>query len=134
MGQLDEKYPPEPIRRAMGSVPKIELLHVQTWSEPQERDDTSWFGLHRNVTPLEGGNAMLQWIQEGADRVEQIAKTDREFQKLVTRLNQVEQAHTAVLETLSEQDRETILEYEDLITELEYQKTRIAYYLGKKSQ
>lgn len=76
---------------------------------------------------------MLQWIQEGADRVEQIAKTDREFQELVTKLNRVEQAHTAVLETLSEQDRETILEYEDLITELEYQKTRIAYYLGKKS-
>lgn len=72
---------------------------------------------------------MLNWINYGADHVDALAAADGEFQALLTALRKVESAHAAILEKLSPEDRETVLEYEDLLTEIEYRKTQIAYYL-----
>lgn len=74
---------------------------------------------------------MLDWINEGADRVDRAARLDPDVQALVEALRKVEDAHAAILAKLSPEDREIILEYEDLITEIEYHKTQIAYDLGK---
>ena len=75
---------------------------------------------------------MLDWINYGADRVDAVAAGDGEYQALVAALRAVEDAHAAVLQKLTEEERELMLEYEDLITEIEYRKTQIAYYLDPK--
>lgn len=74
---------------------------------------------------------MLDWINEGADRVDRIARTDPDIQALVSALREVEDTHAAILAKLSPEEREIVLEYEDLITEIEYHKTQIAFELGK---
>lgn len=76
---------------------------------------------------------MLDWVNFGADRVDAAAQADREFQALLAALRAVEDAHAAILNKLSPEDRETILEYEDLMTEIEYRKTQIAYNLNKRA-
>ena len=75
---------------------------------------------------------MLDWVNHGADRVDERASVAPETQALVAALQKIEDAHAAILDKLSPEDRETILEYEDLITEIEYRKTQIAYYLDSR--
>lgn len=73
---------------------------------------------------------MLDWVNHGADRVDAAAQGDGQFRALMEALERVEEAHGEILQRLSPREREIVLEYEDLLVELEHRKTQLAYYLN----
>ena len=57
---------------------------------------------------------MLEWVYRTAERVDALARTDPEYQELAKRRLYLEDAYTALLEQLNEEDRELLLEYMDI--------------------
>ena len=74
---------------------------------------------------------MDEWISGACDQVDRLAARGGYYQELEKQLRWLEPAYEAVLNKLSETDRETILEVEYLLSEMAYQKMQVAYRYGR---
>lgn len=74
---------------------------------------------------------MLEWALKAADRVEAEAKKDPEYRELADRQAALVHEFDALLERLSPDDRELLLEYMDVVGNLQYRMTQLAYRYGK---
>ena len=59
-----------------------------------------------------------------------ITNTIEDFQELDAQRKALEPIYQRILDSLPESDRENLIEYEYLISELAYQKMQAAYQLG----
>lgn len=75
---------------------------------------------------------MLEWVYWAADQVSALAQSDPEFRELADRQEDLGPKYEAVLERLSPQDRELILDYTEVATDLQYRTTQLAYEFGKQ--
>lgn len=70
---------------------------------------------------------MDEWMAHGADFVETLAQRDPVFHGLRQELEVLTPAFDRLLEALPEDDRELILEYLNLQTDMEARKTFLAW-------
>lgn len=75
---------------------------------------------------------MLEWVYWAADQVSALAKSDPEYRELSDRQEDLGPKYEAVLERLSPEDRELILDYTEVATNLEYRTAQLAYEFGKQ--
>ena len=75
---------------------------------------------------------MLEWVCRAADQVDRIARRDPEYQELARRHGELVGEYEALLQRLSPEDRELILEYTDVAGNLQYRLTQLAYFYGKR--
>lgn len=75
---------------------------------------------------------MLEWVYHTVDRVEAEAKADPEYRELAARQAALAPAYESLLARLSRDDRELLLEYTDVMGNLQYRITQIAYRYGKR--
>ena len=74
---------------------------------------------------------MLEWVMRAADRVDALVKTDPEYQELAKQRKALEPDYEALLARLSEKDRELLLEYMELVGNMQYRTTQFAWLYGK---
>ena len=75
---------------------------------------------------------MLEWVCRAADQVDRIARRDPEYQELARRHGELVHEYEALLQRLSPEDRELILEYTDVAGNMQYRLTQLAYAYGKQ--
>ena len=75
---------------------------------------------------------MDDWISGACDQVDALVQKDPYFRELDSQRRELEPFYLKILDTLSPTDRETISQYEYLLSEIAYQKTQAAYRLGKR--
>ena len=73
---------------------------------------------------------MSDWINRACDEVDHLAAQDPYFQELDAQRKALEPIYQRILDSIPESDRENLIEYEYLISELAYQKIQAAYQLG----
>lgn len=76
---------------------------------------------------------MLEWVFHAAEQVAASAESDPEFQDLARQQAELAPQYESLLERLSPRDRELILEYTDVLGNLQYRMTQLAYQFGKRS-
>jgi hypothetical protein len=76
---------------------------------------------------------MKEWLEIGTHQVNAILGCDADFQNLSKQLVFAEKQYRTVIEKLSPIELEIIENYIALCEEVEYQKTRTAYYCGKRN-
>lgn len=74
---------------------------------------------------------VLEWVYRVAERVDALAKADPEYQELAAQRLHLEEAYNALLERLGAEDRELLLEYMDIVGNMQYRMTQLAWYYGK---
>lgn len=79
-------------------------------------------------------NEMETWAFYAADAVEQAAQHDAGFQQLSRARMELAPQYEAFLATLTPQQRELLVSYQCCMEDLEYQRTRVAYFLGRRDQ
>jgi hypothetical protein len=84
------------------------------------------------VLLLLGGTSMDDWINGACDQVDAIVSQDDDYRKLSNRRRALEQQCMDILDTLTPVQRNALEEYEYVIMEMAYQRTRTAYQLGKR--
>ena len=75
---------------------------------------------------------MLEWVMRAADRVDALVKADPEYQELDKQRKALETDYEALLARLSEKDRELLLEYMELVGNMQYRTTQFAWLYGKR--
>ena len=75
---------------------------------------------------------MLEWVYRVADRVDALAERDPEYQEMAQQRLELEEAYNALLEKLSAEDRELLLEYMDIVGNMQYRMTQLAWRFGRK--
>ena len=75
---------------------------------------------------------MLEWVMRVADRVDALVKSDPEYQELAKQRIALEPDYEALLTRLSEKDRELLLEYMELVGNMQYRTTQFAWLYGKR--
>lgn len=74
---------------------------------------------------------MIEWTEVDAYIVDEWTKRDETYQQLQTRMQEIERAYQAVLKNLNPACRDLIISHEYYSVEMEYQRARLAYRLGK---
>ena len=74
---------------------------------------------------------MNEWINGACDQVDRLAAQSPYYQQLEKQLRHLEPAYEAALKKLSKAERETVIEFEYLLSELAYQRTQTAYDYGR---
>ena len=74
---------------------------------------------------------MLEWVLRIADRVDALAKLDPEYQELACHQAELEPEYTRLLEKLPDTDRELLLEYMDVVGNMQYRFSQLAWFYGK---
>ena len=67
-----------------------------------------------------GVSKMQQWLKIGRHQVNEFLDGDPEYQELLSRQAETEQAYLRILKKLDAQDRQTVEQYISLCEELEY--------------
>ena len=75
---------------------------------------------------------MMEWVLRIADRVDQLAKADPEYQELAKRQTELMPDYEALLERLSPEDRELLLDYMDVVGNMQYRISQLAWLYGKR--
>ena len=75
---------------------------------------------------------MLEWVYRAADAVDRVAKHDPEYQELARQQRELVKDYEALLARLTPDDREMLLEYTDVMGNLQYRLTQLAYFYGKQ--
>ena len=75
---------------------------------------------------------MLEWVDWAYDQVRVLVRTDRDYKELSQQHNDCVKKFEDVINRLSNEDAETILEYLNLSIDIQYQETRLAYEFGKQ--
>ena len=74
---------------------------------------------------------MDEWIYWASNRVHELALEDPDFQSLMIEQENLGKLFEAIIQSLTDAERDLILDYINNAVDLEYQQTRIAYLLGK---
>ena len=74
---------------------------------------------------------MDEWIYWASNRVHELALEDPDFQSLMIEQENLGKLFEAIIQSLTDTERDLILDYINNSVVLEYQQTRIAYLLGK---
>ena len=74
---------------------------------------------------------MLEWVYRIADRVDALARVDPEYRELAAQRRNLEGSYCALLDRLSGEDRELLLEYMDVVGNMQYRMTQLAWLYGK---
>jgi len=74
---------------------------------------------------------MDEWIYWASNRVHELALEDPDFQSLMIEQENLGKLFEAIIQSLTDTERDLILDYINNAVDLEYQQTRIAYLLGK---
>ena len=74
---------------------------------------------------------MDDWISGACDQVDTFVEKDPYFRELDAQRRELEPFYLKILDNLSPTDREIIVQYEYLLSEIAYQKTQAAYRVGK---
>ena len=74
---------------------------------------------------------MNEWIYWASNRVHELALEDPDFQSLMIEQENLGKLFEAIIQSLTDAERDLILDYINNAVDLEYQQTRIAYLLGK---
>lgn len=74
---------------------------------------------------------MLEWVYRAADQVDLLARMDTQYRELAQRRDALDGAYTDLLNRLSEEDRELLLEYMDVVGNMQYRMTQLAWLYGK---
>ena len=74
---------------------------------------------------------MNEWIYWASNRVHDLALEDPDFQSLMIEQENLGKLFEAIIQSLTDTERDLILDYINNSVVLEYQQTRIAYLLGK---
>ena len=75
---------------------------------------------------------MMEWIFRAADQVDRLAKADMEYQELARQRAELDGAYTDLLSRLHADDRELLLEYMDVVGNMQYRMTQLAWLYGKR--
>ena len=73
---------------------------------------------------------VLEWVYRIADRVDALAAKDVEYRELEQQRKALERAYEGLLARLSEEDRELLLEYMDVVGNLQYRFAQLAWRYG----
>ena len=74
---------------------------------------------------------MLEWVDRVVDRVDELAKMDPEYQELAAQRLHLEGAFGALVDRLGREDRELLLEYMDVVGNMQYRVTQLAWHYGR---
>ena len=74
---------------------------------------------------------MMEWVLRIADRVDQAARVDPEYRELAQRQRELLPEFEALLERMDHQDRELLLEYMDVVGNMQYRISQLAWCYGK---
>ena len=75
---------------------------------------------------------MIEWVMGVVDRIEEEARRDSEYRELTAHQVELVPAFDALLERLSEDDRELILEYMETAMNRQYRFSQIAWRYGRR--
>ena len=75
---------------------------------------------------------MLEWVLRIADRVDILAKADPEYQALSRQRLELEPEYESLLERMPAADRELLLEYMDVVGNMQYRFSQLAWLYGKR--
>ena len=70
---------------------------------------------------------MIEWVMGVVDRIEEQARRDPEYRELMEHQVELVPAFDALLQRLSEDDRELILEYTETAMNRQYRFSQIAW-------
>lgn len=71
---------------------------------------------------------MDEWIAYGADRIDEMTRQDPVYQQMLAQHQPLAEKFDNLMESLSFEHRELILEYLNLALDMEARKTRTAWY------
>ena len=74
---------------------------------------------------------MLEWVLHAADQVDRIARSDPEYRELARQRSALDSAYNEILDRLSKEDRELLLEYMDIVGNMQYRITQLAWRYGR---
>lgn len=74
---------------------------------------------------------MEKWLRIGQPQVQEMLAHDPDFQKMLSKLEGLEEQYQQVLKKLNPEDQEIVDRYIGLCEELDYQKTYTAYKCGR---
>lgn len=75
---------------------------------------------------------MEEWAYYAMDAIHREAQMDPGYREQVDRWMQLREGYEALCADLSRDQRELLLEYFCCVEEMQFQKIRVAYFLGKK--
>ena len=75
---------------------------------------------------------MIEWVMGVVDRIEEEARRDPEYRELMEHQVELVPAFDALLQRLSEDDRELILEYTETAMNRQYRFSQIAWRYGRR--
>ena len=75
---------------------------------------------------------MIEWVMGVVDRIEEEARRDLEYRELMAHQVELVPAFDALLQRLSEDDRELILEYMETAMNRQYRFSQIAWRYGRR--
>ena len=75
---------------------------------------------------------MLEWVLRGSEQVQQLANNDPEYQQLARRRMELENGFQELLDRLTDEDRETLLDYMESENDLHYRYSQLAWLYGRK--
>ena len=74
---------------------------------------------------------MLEWVWRVSEQVQQLANQDAEYQQLARKRMSLEPGLHAVLEKLTDEDREALIDYMEAESDLHYRYSQLAWLYGK---
>lgn len=73
---------------------------------------------------------MLEWVWRISEQVQQLANMDSEYRELAQKRSELDNDFSTLLSRLSEDDRELLLEYMDVVGNLQYRFAQLAWRYG----
>ena len=73
---------------------------------------------------------MLEWVWRISEQVQQLANMDSEYRELAQKRSELDNDFSMLLSRLSEDDRELLLEYMDVVGNLQYRFAQLAWRYG----
>ena len=73
---------------------------------------------------------MLEWVWRISEQVQQLANIDSEYRELAQKRSELDNDFSTLLSRLSEDDRELLLEYMDVVGNLQYRCAQLAWRYG----
>ena len=75
---------------------------------------------------------MLEWVYRASEQIQQLADRDAEYQQLAQQRMELEAGLNAVLDKLTQEDREALIDYMEAESALQYRYSQLAWLYGKR--